>query len=105
MDAQALRKLLDQQDKQITELETEFSSILAKELELKPTEELVKLLKENSKLKYRIKILEQVMLSISRLNTENLLNNKFFNINYRVLNQLVSNRLQVKTCLSLRLLI
>jgi hypothetical protein len=60
MNAQALRKLLDEQDKQIADLETEFSTIVARELELKPSEELVKLLKENSKLKYRINILEKV---------------------------------------------
>lgn len=61
MDAKGLRTLLDAQDKQITALEQEFTSIVAKELELKPSPELLKLLNENSKLKYRVRILEQVI--------------------------------------------
>ena len=63
MDAQSLRKLLNKQDKEIAALETEFGSIVAKELELKPSPELLKLLSENNKLKYRIQILETVSLN------------------------------------------
>lgn len=59
MSAAELRKLLDEQDKQIASLEQEFASIVSREFELKPSPELVKLLNENQKLKYRIQILEQ----------------------------------------------
>jgi len=59
MDAKALRTLLDKQDKEIANLEQEFGTLVSKEFELKPSTELAQLLKENAKLKYRIRILEQ----------------------------------------------
>ena len=48
-------------EKQITLLESEFTELNKNRDQLKPSAELVKLLNENQKLKYRIRILEQVI--------------------------------------------
>ena len=47
-------------EKQISVLESEFTELNKNRDQLKPSAELVKLLNENQKLKYRIRILEQV---------------------------------------------
>ena len=47
-------------DNQILNLEKELSNLIVKRDQLKPTEELSKLLTEQEKLKYRIKILKRV---------------------------------------------
>ena len=56
------------QDKTIEALAQEIDQLLKKRDQLKPNPELLKLIVEQDKLKYRIKILEQVKLKPINLN-------------------------------------
>jgi arginyl-tRNA synthetase len=59
MDVLTLKTSLAEQDNNINLLESELENLIAKRDQLKPSPDFVKLLTEQNKLKYRIKILEQ----------------------------------------------